>query len=61
MVLIDLDVRCSECGDTLAAEVAYSYQFKVRILVKPCSRCLEKANEEGFDQGLREGESGRAV
>lgn len=59
MAKIELEVKCSECGDRLEAEVIYGGRFYVQIDVTPCKRCMDETNKEGFDQGLKEGESGR--
>uniref|UniRef100_A0A6H1ZDU0 Uncharacterized protein n=1 Tax=viral metagenome TaxID=1070528 RepID=A0A6H1ZDU0_9ZZZZ len=61
MAYLDLEVKCSECGDALEAEVVYGSRFDVQIIVEPCERCKDAANKEGFEQGLEEGESGRTV
>ena len=45
---IEVDVICDECGNFLDAEVRNTSACpKIRVI--PCSECLKKAREEGYD------------
>lgn len=48
--MIDLDVECEECRDSLETELEYERSGFIRIKVKPCPYCMEEKYNEGKDE-----------
>jgi hypothetical protein len=51
VLLIALEVRCTECGKKLEAV----YLETGGIEVEPCGGCLDEAGREGYGEGYEEG------
>jgi len=53
---IEIDVQCGGCGGSLNAKIAYRTSGFGGVIceVDPCDTCLEKAKEEGRDEGREE-------
>jgi len=54
MASIDIAVRCSDCGKELDCSEDYGRSEFV-LEVDPCSKCLEDAIQDSFDEGKEEG------
>ena len=50
-VTVKIDVECQRCGADLATDV-----YGTLIQIEPCSECLAKEHQEGYDEGLTEAE-----
>ena len=57
---LDIDIKCSECGESLKAEyvehTSSYYRVTRELCVDPCPKCLEKAKEKGKEDGKLEAE-----
>jgi len=52
---LDFEVFCS-CGRGLCNQSeVQSGRWSPKVVVEPCSRCLEEAKQEGYDLGYRDG------
>jgi hypothetical protein len=53
---VDFEVYCSKCGAGLCnqstTEVRRGYP---RVTVEPCTKCLDDAKNEGYDEGYKTG------
>lgn len=55
MAEIDLEIWCS-CGSGLCRQTNVDYGTRsVSIIVEPCEDCLEKARNEGYEDGHKVG------
>lgn len=54
-VTVNIIVECS-CGNDLSgqAEGGSDHKGNPVITVEPCEKCLERAHDEGYDEGLEE-------
>jgi hypothetical protein len=52
--MADITVRRERCGATLTAEFDVSRGVFVFLDVRPCEKCIEKANSDGFAEGREE-------
>lgn len=48
-IIVDIDVKCEECGDLLDYEQDEKSSY-LRIIVTPCPRCLQRSYEDGNDR-----------
>jgi len=48
-----IEVECSKCGCTLAAEV--DDWPRLTLKVEPCEACLETADDAGYERGTDDG------
>lgn len=50
---IDFDVYCS-CGNGLCAQtdVKYGHRGAISVIIEPCDKCLDKAQEAGYERGF---------
>jgi len=53
----EFEAQCNECGDTLTVTVEVK-RWETVVLVEPCRTCLRHAKQEGYDEGLEEGQEG---
>jgi len=51
---IDFDITCEECGGSLkvSTESLDTRKMTVNIVISPCQRCLNKAEDKGYKSGL---------
>ena len=60
---IDIEVECGECGVALQVEADRSRPAAnevLRLIARPCERCLSDAAQKGHDKGYDAGrEAGR--
>ena len=56
-VEVEFEVFCA-CGNGLCnqSDMRYSYGRSFpQVVVEPCQSCLDRAREEGYDQGHKDG------
>jgi len=53
---VDFSVYCSKCGNGLCRETEVDNR-KMTISVEPCSKCLEKKYDAGYEKGYDTGSS----
>lgn len=54
----NVDVWCAKCGAALCNQTDVTYRGRENtpsFLVTPCETCLEKARDEGYEEGKAEG------
>lgn len=53
---IELDVECATCRSVLSTDFTgpLPHSRTASLQVTPCDRCLDKARDEGYDEGQRE-------
>lgn len=49
-IAIEIDVICEECKGTLTAS-----WYKDQLFVEPCEVCMDRAKDQGFDEGYEKG------
>lgn len=54
MEVVEIHVRCSECGEVLSTVVTYD-RASVNFEVAPCINCSDKSFNLGVDNGYDEG------
>lgn len=52
-IRVELEITCAECGEELELS---EQRFANRISLKPCEYCMNKAHEEGVEEGIEERE-----
>jgi len=50
-------VKCSQCGNDLKCKANTDRDYDLHIEVEPCETCMERADDEGYDRGLKEARS----
>lgn len=56
-IKIDIDIYCATCGAGLCGGTSVSTRGSNPCFhVEPCERCLERAKDEGYHEGLAERE-----
>jgi hypothetical protein len=53
---IRLDIQCDDCGLTLNVSTTVNYAGLNCLRISPCTTCMEKARQEGLEQGREEKE-----
>ena len=48
---VEISIECQRCGADLATDV-----YGTLIQVEPCSACLAEERQDGYDEGLSDGE-----
>ena len=50
---IEFEVYCERCGVKLTRESTtdYDHRYGYKVVVEPCSVCLESEHKEGYDEG----------
>lgn len=52
---MSITAKCKECGEELYISTNADNDFNVDIKVDPCPKCLQLADEAGFDRGWTDG------
>ena len=49
-ITFEIDVICEVCKTTLTAS-----EYKGQLFVEPCEVCMDRAKDEGLDEGYEKG------
>ena len=50
---VSFSCYCSKCGAGMCGNVEVSESGRgIRLDIEPCEKCIENANEEGFEGGV---------
>ena len=52
--MAEFDVRCNDCNTILDASFS-TYNSVLEVV--PCQKCMDEANDKGYDSGLKETEN----
>lgn len=55
MPLLYFEVYCANCGEGLCKLTTVDERSGVNLEIKPCPKCLEDAENKGFDKGFING------
>ena len=53
---VEFEVYCGRCGAGLCNQSVGYNRRGPRVDVEPCGKCLENAEDAGYDKGKQEGE-----
>lgn len=51
---VDFEITCAECGSSLVINnEALDSKMNITLEIKPCQKCLNNAEDKGYDNGIK--------